>query len=86
MRKTTEWLARRLASFMAGAIVLATGNAWAATVYWTGDVNNYWDETGNWTGQDSSRPLPTNDDAYFTNDGKYESTLLKLPAAVRSLL
>ncbi len=72
MRKTTEWLARRLASFMAGAIVLATGNAWASTVYWTGDVNNYWDEQGNWRGQET-RPLPTNDDAYFTNDGKYKN-------------
>ena len=73
MRKTTEWLARRPASFMAVAIALATTGAWAAQVYWTGDVNNYWDEQGNWRGQGSSRPLPTNDDAYFTNDGKYKN-------------
>ena len=52
-------------------IAFATSGAWAAKVYWTGTVNNYWDESGNWTGQDSSRPLPTNDEMFFNRDGTY---------------
>ena len=64
---------KTLSYLLAGVIALAASGAWAETVYWTGDVNNYWDEQGNWRGQGSSRPLPTNDDAYFTNDGKYKN-------------
>ena len=39
----------------------------AANIYWTGVVNNYADESGNW---DANR-FPNNDDAFFTDSGAY---------------
>ena len=73
MKTPTKRATRRLAASLAIATaIFATSSAWAANVYWTGAVNNYWDETGNWSGQDASRPLPTNDDAFFTNTGTYK--------------
>ena len=62
---------RRLAALAIITALFATRSAWAATGYWTGAVNNYWNETGNWNGLGSSRPLPTNDEMKFDSSHYY---------------
>ena len=71
---TTKRATRRLAASIAIATALATSGAWAGTFNWTGAVNNYWNETGNWakSGSYGSRTLPTNDDMLF-NSSDYNS-------------
>ena len=69
---SSSWRLRSLFSFILSvALLFGVSSAWAADVYWTGAVNNYWNESGNWTGQHSLRPLPTNDVAIFDNTGTY---------------
>ena len=48
-------------------LAFAISSAWAGTFNWTGEVDNYWNKTGNWSksGIYGSRTLPTNDDMVF---------------------
>ena len=77
MKTPAKRTAHRLAAVLAIATAIATTatlTANAATFYWTGAVNNYWTEPGNWEltdGNPSDRTTPTNDDAYFTDSGTY---------------
>ena len=41
-------------------------------MYWTGAEDNYWNNPNNWSGADSSRPVPTNDDMNITASGIYK--------------
>ena len=70
--KIFESMTRRILLAVAVAAT-ATLAANAATFYWTGAVNNYWTEPGNWSisGNHGDRTTPTNDDAYFTDSGTY---------------
>ena len=62
---TTKRTTRRIAASIAIATALATSGAWAADVYWTGKTDNYWNNSGNWKGAASGRPLPTSDVMFF---------------------
>ena len=56
------------------AVASTAISTWAAEFHWTGAVNNYWTEPGNWeltSGKPGDRTTPTNDDAYFTDSGTY---------------
>ena len=63
---SSSWRLGSLFSFIFSvALLFGMSGAWAANVYWTGAEDTYWNNPNNWSGADSSRPVPTNDDMYF---------------------
>ncbi len=74
MKTLTLAHATRRILLAAAVAATATLTANAANFYWTGAVNNYWTEPGNWeltSGNPGDRTTPTNDDAHFTDSGTY---------------
>ncbi len=56
--------------FAAAVATTATLTASAADFTWTGAEDNYWNNPNNWIDKDANRPLPTNDAAYFQDNGE----------------
>ena len=52
--------ARTYLAFTVAALLMVNSGAWAVPVYWTGAVDNAWDNSGNWSGG-----VPTGNSVYI---------------------
>ena len=79
--QTKEPMCGKVAALVAGVCMAAAQTAFASAVYWLGTTDNQWSTQANWTGQNSARPLPTNDDTYFDGDRYGANSVVEFDSA-----
>ena len=79
--QTKEPMCGKVAALIAGVCMAAAQTAFANAVYWLGTTDNQWSTQANWTGQNASRPLPTNDDTFFDGDQYGANSVVEFDSA-----
>ena len=79
--QTKKPMRGKVAALVAGVCMAAAQTAFGSNVYWLGTTDNQWSTQANWTGQYSTRPLPTNDDTYFDGDRYGANSVVEFDSA-----